>query len=41
MNWETGALILIQIYWVVWLVGSFVLSILLGGVIFRNFEAVR
>ena len=41
MAWENIALFLIQAYWVIWLVGSFIVSIILGGVIFRNYEAVR
>lgn len=30
---------MIQSYWVIWLVGSFVVSMILGAIIFRNFEA--
>lgn len=34
------SLLLIQSYWVIWLVGSFAVSIFLGGVIFRNYYEV-
>ncbi|MPM80338.1 hypothetical protein SDC9_127385 [bioreactor metagenome] len=39
--WNDGALWLIQSYWIIWLAGSFIISMILGAVIFRNYESVR
>jgi len=41
MTWQDYALWIIQGYWVIWLIGSFVLATLLGGIIFRNYEIVK
>jgi|GEM_PF-6712089 hypothetical protein len=38
MSIQDYPLWMIQSYWVIWLVGSFVVSMILGGIIFRNFE---
>lgn len=35
------ALWIVQSYWVIWLIGSFVVSMLLGGTIFRNYEITK
>lgn len=39
--WEDGALWLVQSYWVVWLVFSAVVAMVLGGVIFRNYQVIK
>lgn len=35
------ALLFIQSYWVIWLVGSFIVSMILGGIVFRNYETSK
>lgn len=39
--WGFSPLRLIQGYWIIWLVFSFVVSFVLGGVILRNWETVK
>lgn len=39
--WEDSALWLIQSYWIVWLAFSGVVAMVLGGVIIRNYEAIK
>jgi len=39
--WSFTPLWLIQSYWIVWLVFSFVVSFVLGAVILRNWETVK
>lgn len=41
MTWQTEALWLVQWYWVIWLAGSFLVTMVLGGVIFRNYENAK
>lgn len=41
MACQDYALWIVQSYWVIWLVGSFVASIILGGIIFRNYEMAK
>ncbi|MDP4160217.1 MAG: hypothetical protein Q8911_10730 [Bacillota bacterium] len=38
---QVNALWMIQSYWAIWLVGSFVVSMILGGIIFRNYELTK
>lgn len=39
--WGLSPLWLIQSYWIVWLVFSFLVSFALGAVILRNWETVK
>jgi len=41
MACQDYALWIVQSYWVIWLIGSFVVSMILGGIIFRNYEMAK
>lgn len=41
LAWEDSALLMVQGYWVIWLIFSAVVAMLLGGVILRNYQEIK